>query len=318
MNIAMKPTIFIFSAVLLISCNMPTSVPEAESTRTQVATTAPTFPSTLSTDLPIPPSSTPAPIPCDPLTADYCITDGHFVFQRPILPPGNDNVDLTYLYASTSNGKRDVHHGVEFQNAFGTPIHTAGDGKVVFADSDKTVKFSPWNNFYGNVVIIRHADEMYTLYAHLSAVLVQAGNEVEAGDVIGQVGMSGGATGPHLHFEVRQGGDYVDYFSTQNPELWLSPNPGTGAISITLKTERETNYEHPIVVARLADEGGEALFTYYIRSYAKGFEHNAEDAALNNLPAGRYKIAFNDSSGLKERIVFVEAGKLTEVFFEMK
>ena len=67
---------------------------------------------------------------------------------------------------------------------------------------------------------------MYTLYAHLSKVDVQAGDEVKAGDLIGKVGQSGVATGSYLHFEVRKGGDGTDYFSTQNPELWLAPNDG--------------------------------------------------------------------------------------------
>jgi hypothetical protein len=227
-------------------------------------------------------------------------------------------VDITYLYATTQNGKRDPHHGVEFQNAFGTQVHAAGDGVVVFADSDKATKLSPWTNFYGNVVVIRHANEIHTLYAHLSSIAVVIGQSVQTGDVVGQVGATGGATGSHLHFEVRVGGDFTDYFSTQNPELWLIPQAGTGAISITFKAKEERKVERPIVITRLAESGYDALFTYYISSYAKGFEHNSEDAVLNSLPAGRYKIAFNDSSGLRERIVFVEAGKLTETIFEIK
>lgn len=261
---------------------------------------------------------TETPIPCDPYTADYCITSGMFVFSRPILPPSNDSIDLSYPYASTQKGKRDAHHGVEFQNAFGAEVHAAGDGEVVFADSDSAVKFSPWNNFYGNVVVIRHPGEVFTLYAHLSNILVVPGEQVRVGDVIGNVGMSGGATGPHLHFEVRKGGDYTAYFSTQNPELWLKPQDGCGAISITLSREGAQNYEQPIVIKHLAEGSDVALFTYYIESYAKGFEHNAEDAVLNSLPAGIYKIALNDTTGLKERLVMVEAGKLTEVVFMIK
>jgi hypothetical protein len=207
---------------------------------------------------------------------------------------------------------------VEFQNAFGTPVHAAGDGTVVFADADKTTKFSPWTNFYGNVVIIRHDEDLYTLYAHLSMILVQVGSEVKSGDIIGQVGATGGATGSHLHFEVRKGSDYTDYFSTENPELWLAPLDGTGALSVTLKTTLERNVERPLVITRYAAGSDDVLFTYYITSYARGFEHNLEDAVLNKLPSGRYKIAFSDSSGLKERIFFVEAGKLTEVVFDLK
>lgn len=240
--------------------------------------------------------------------------DWGFRFQRPILPPGNQLVDLTYLYATTQNGKRDAHHGVEFQNAFGTPVHAAGDGEVVFADSDKATKFSPWTNFYGNVVIIHHADDFYTLYAHLSTILVEVGTAVNMGDEIGQVGMTGGATGSHLHFEVRKGSDFTDYFSTQNPELWLIPLDETGTLSVTLKMDAERNYERPIVITHLAD--GNSVFTYYVTSYTQGFEHNVEDVALGSLPAGEYKIQFNDVSGLRERTVQVKARKLTQIVFK--
>src|SRR5215510_4637869 len=50
------------------------------------------------------PTQNPTQIPCDPHIADYCITDGHFIFQRPIHHPANDSVDKTYRYASTANG----------------------------------------------------------------------------------------------------------------------------------------------------------------------------------------------------------------------
>lgn len=321
MNAAMRFPPLLFAAILLTSCNLPGAPAEtlSASPTLPLSTSTPTDdPPPTATITPLPPTPTLTPVPCDPSFADYCVTDGRFIFQRPILPPGNDSIDPTYPYASTQNGKRDPHHGVEFQNAFGTPVHAAGDGEVVFADSDKAVKFSPWTNFYGNLVVIRHAGEMYTLYAHLSSVAVAPGAQVRAGDVIGQVGQTGGATGSHLHFEVRVGSGYMDYFSTENPELWLFPQPETGAISIALKTRRDHNVEYPLVVARYAAGSDDLVFTYYIKSYARGFEHNAEDAVLNNLPAGRYKIAWTDSSGLRERIVIVEAGRLTEVVFEIE
>jgi murein DD-endopeptidase MepM/ murein hydrolase activator NlpD len=244
--------------------------------------------------------------------------NGPFVFQRPIQPPDNDKIDPSYAYASTQNKKRDAHHGVEFLAEYGAPVHAAADGQVAFAEADKTLRLSPWTNFYGNVIIIRHAGETFTLYAHLSNILVQAGDEVHVGDVIGNVGQTGGATGPHLHFEVRKGSDFTAYFSTENPELWFIPKPGTGAISITLRTQNPENSERPLVVTRLADGSGDVLFTYYLKTYAKGFEHNAEDAVLTDLPPGRYKIALNDNFGLTERIIQVEAGRLTEVLIEIR
>ncbi|HNO94452.1 MAG TPA: M23 family metallopeptidase [Anaerolineales bacterium] len=317
----MKRVFYFVFALLIVACNLPAtenSTSEPVNTATlELPTATPSLAPSATATL-IPPTLTATPVPCDPLAVDYCITSGHFLFQRPIHLPDNETVDLTYLYASTSNGKRDPHHGVEYQNPFGTSVFAAGDGEVVFADADKKTKFSPWNNFYGNVIVIRHADEMYTLYAHLSEILVQVGDQVQAGDEIGKVGQTGGATGSHLHFEVRKGGDYTDYFSTENPELWTLPPEGTGALSITLKTTEERNYERQLVITRLEEGSQDILFTYYITTYAKGFEHNVEDSGLGNLPAGQYKIAFTGPTGFVERLVLIEAGRLTEVVFDLQ
>lgn len=319
----MKRSLYFLLCFLITACNLPITadvIPPTAILVTEIAPPATPIAVSISTDspTPIPPTPTATPLPCNPLTADYCITDGIFIFQRPILPPDMDRVDMTYMYASTQNGRRDPHHGVEFQNAFGTRVHAAGDGVVVFADADKITKFAPWTNFYGNVIIIQHTDEMYTLYAHLSTILVQVGAEVKAGDVIGQVGATGGATGSHLHFEVRRGSDYEEYFSTENPELWLIPPFGTGALSITLKTSYERNYERPLVISKYADDNDTILFTYYVTTYTKGFEQHPEDLVLNSLPTGRYKIAFSDTFGLQERFVYVEEGRLTETVFEWR
>jgi murein DD-endopeptidase MepM/ murein hydrolase activator NlpD len=322
METRMKQILYLVFSLLIASCNLPEAEMLSTPASAMTATNTPPFdeilPSPTLTETSIPPTMTVTPTPCDPLLTGYCISNGHFLFQRPIRTPDHDSIDLTYAYASTSNGKRDPHHGVEYQNPFGTPVFAAGDGTVVYAGEDKTIKFSPWTNFYGNVIIIQHEGEMFTLYAHLSEILVQAGVNVRAGDEIGKVGQTGGATGSHLHFEVRQGSNYMDYFTTQNPELWTSPSQGTGALSITLLTKEERNYERPLVVTRFAEGSDDVLFTYYITSYTKGFEYNAEDAVLSNLPPGRYKVAFADISGLKERIVFIEIGKLTEVVFDFK
>src|SRR5690349_18876452 len=81
----------------------------------------------------LPPTPLPSITPtteahCDPFRADFCITEVHFVLQRPIHPPANDLVDETYLYASTANGTREPHHGVEFPNKSGTPVYAAAEG----------------------------------------------------------------------------------------------------------------------------------------------------------------------------------------------
>src|SRR6266702_2816025 len=169
----MKKIILIL--LFLASCSSPqpaTQVVETVSTSTVAPSPLPTFtfpPPATPTILPTI-ASTNTSVPCDPHIVDYCITDGHFIFQRPIQPPHNDSVDGTYRFASTANGTREPHHGVEIGKDFGTPIQAAADGVILFAGPDTEAKFSPWINFYGNVIVIQHAGDLFTLYAHLSKI----------------------------------------------------------------------------------------------------------------------------------------------------
>jgi len=93
------------------------------------------------------------------------------------------------------------HKGVDYGAPSGTPIRAVGDGVVEFAG---------WQNGYGNVVHIRHSNERSTVYAHMSRVDVAKGAKVDQGATIGTVGMTGWATGPHLHFEVKIDGQQQD------------------------------------------------------------------------------------------------------------
>jgi murein DD-endopeptidase MepM/ murein hydrolase activator NlpD len=89
-----------------------------------------------------------------------------------------------------------AHKGVDFAAPTGTPVHASGDGKVVSAGRQ---------NGYGNAVVLQHGGAFSTVYAHLSrfAVGMKPGVRVAQGDVIGYVGQTGWATGPHLHYEFR-------------------------------------------------------------------------------------------------------------------
>ena len=75
-------------------------------------------------------------------------------------------------------------------------------GSPIDAATDGVVSFSGWHGGHGNYVQIRHAGGMGTGYAHMSRILVHAGDHVRAGQIIGYVGSTGLSTGPHLHFEV--------------------------------------------------------------------------------------------------------------------
>lgn len=93
------------------------------------------------------------------------------------------------------------HKGVDYGAPTGTAVHAVGEG---------TIDFAGWQNGYGNVVEIRHSPERSTLYAHLSKINVKLGGHVDQGQRIGAVGMTGWATGPHLHFEVKVDGMQKD------------------------------------------------------------------------------------------------------------
>jgi murein DD-endopeptidase MepM/ murein hydrolase activator NlpD len=93
------------------------------------------------------------------------------------------------------------HNGVDYGAPVGTPVRTIGDGVVEFAG---------WQNGYGNVIHVRHSNERSTVYAHLSRIDVAKGQRVDQGAIIGAVGQTGWATGPHLHFEVKIDGQQQD------------------------------------------------------------------------------------------------------------
>ena len=312
--------IFIITSCATVPVNI---LPTATIVLPQASATSPTFTATIIPG-PIPQATATsiASTPCDPKLEDYCITQGYFIFQRPIEAPANTSVDQSYPYGSTARSTREPHHGVEFLNKYGTPVHAAADGVVVFAGADKEAVYSPWVDFYGNVIVVEHADNLFTLYAHLSAIDVQVGQRVEVEEKIGEVGQSGVATGSHLHFEVRHG-DVEDYFLTQNPELWLAPNQDEnghafGALMISVMDAKAHLLFSEVTIQYYLDRSQPNVKAYYIETYSNDMALGNENAALSDLPAGIYRIALKMNGELYERWVEVESGKLTEVVFLVK
>jgi len=86
------------------------------------------------------------------------------------------------------------HGGIDFALNIGEPIYAVFDG---------VVRVAQINGGYGNMILVRHYNNLETLYAHLSKMIVKVGQEVQAGDIIGYSGNTGFSTGPHLHFECR-------------------------------------------------------------------------------------------------------------------
>ena len=102
-----------------------------------------------------------------------------------------------------------AHKGVDMAAPMGTPIRAAGDG---------TVDFVGVSNGYGNMVVLKHWSNYSTAYGHMSrfASGLRRGEKVHQGDVIGYVGATGWATGPHLHYEFRIGGEATDPMKLKN------------------------------------------------------------------------------------------------------
>jgi murein DD-endopeptidase MepM/ murein hydrolase activator NlpD len=92
------------------------------------------------------------------------------------------------------NGRR--HDGVDLKGDTGDPIKASAKGKVVFSGQMRG---------YGNIIIVRHKDDFFTVYAHNSKNIARKDDNVKEGQLIAKVGRTGRATGPHLHFEVRNG-----------------------------------------------------------------------------------------------------------------
>jgi murein DD-endopeptidase MepM/ murein hydrolase activator NlpD len=94
-----------------------------------------------------------------------------------------------------------MHEGIDIGVGYGTPIHAAASGRVVYAG---------WMSGYGNLVAIDHGGGISTAYGHQSSIAVSVGQIVSQGQTIGYVGCTGHCFGPHLHFEVRINGAPVD------------------------------------------------------------------------------------------------------------
>jgi len=115
-----------------------------------------------------------------------------------VAPISNSYVSTGYQ-ASSSLWSSGSHTGIDFHAASGTSVHAVGSGTVVEAG---------WGGAYGNQIVIKMADGMYTMYGHLSSIGVSVGQTVTPGQQIGLSGATGNTTGPHLHFEARTTSEY--------------------------------------------------------------------------------------------------------------
>lgn len=331
-NIFLAGTILTGCGNMQVNKSNPFDVPTQQINEMQLITSAPTTveipistgldqATIQNTDMPIHMEPTPTQLPCG---TDWCITYGHFLFQRPINSANNDKIERSYPFGSTLNGERDVHHGVEFTNLKGTPVLAVGDGKVVAAGSDHLTEYGYGTDFYGNLVMIEHHQAqysvpIYTLYGHLNSIDVQVGDTVSAGQTIGTVGKTGKAMGMHLHFEVRVGGG--GYFDVRNPELWFAPHEGNGVlVGKIINPDGEIRYYPDIKVEYLVNIKKPPVYRPepYADTNLKSDEFYQEVFAIGDLPAGRYRISFTPPGVTQVMEVEIMPGKVTQVILHAK
>ena len=320
-GITITPTVTEPVAAALLPSPAASRTPISEDGPAPVASASPTFEPVASV---IPPAS---------CSLDLCFSSTAFRFQRPIAAPGVDNIETAYRFGSTQGGQRDPHHGVEFLNPKGWPVLAAGDGEVVVVGDDRKIFYRLYSYFYGNLVIIRHADftapdaisyPLYSLYGHLSEIEVEVGDHVTVGQEIGKVGMTGVATGTHLHFEVRLGD--TNYASSRNPELWLAPHANdddiqNGALAGRI-IDKDGSYVQieSIVIRHLVAPGQGSDWELYLRTYEEkdliGQPPWKESFAAGDIPPGWYEISFV-KYGMQRKTVQVLPGQLTVLTIDL-
>ncbi len=260
------------------------------------------------TSTPPPPTPTPGPaavlVP-GPQWPDFTPAAApavdHFWLGQPHPAGYNQFYSPNYQFGSTANERYRIHHGVDISSDSGTPVLAMGEGEVVHAGPDNPTLLGPYNNFYGNSVVIRlnrrlptleGEQDVYVLLGHLSAVYVERGQQVTPDVVVGAVGMTGIAIGPHLHVEVRVGQN--SYLDSVNPALWMQNPPGTGSVAVRLLTADGRSWSDARV-SLLRYEGGGTRWVRTIEIYPDAENISAdpawgENGALSQLAAGAYWI----------------------------
>jgi murein DD-endopeptidase MepM/ murein hydrolase activator NlpD len=237
---------------------------------------------------------------------------------RPFAPDAQQWAVPTYLYGSTANGQLRVHHGVDIPNPQGTEVLAVAPGTVIFAADDAATLVGPSLDFFGLAVILEldqryHDQPLYVLYGHLSAFRVRVGDHVDAGQPMGEVGMTGIAMGPHLHLELRFGEN--SYQSTRNPELWLQMLPGHGTIAGRLVNAEGRTLPGASVLVYRADspELWRVVPVYSDEAGIQPDDEWGENFVLADVPAGAYRVTARVDGRVVSQPLTVEAGRTTFV-----
>jgi len=242
----------------------------------------------------------------------------HFLFVRPVAADVVNWPLPNYRYGGVFTDTDIVHTGIDIDAPLDTPVYAVGSGVVRWAGFGLYLNNTDKNDPYGLAVAIEHdfgynGQKLYTIYAHLDRVDVFKGQKVDTTTQIGIVGNTGNTTGPHLHFEVRLGSN--DYYSSRNPELWLSPPQGWGVLvgrimwSDGTLLQKKTITVHSLDVRKGKKKGaGRGRKT-------RPAEIRKENLVLSDLPQGDYEVSIT-FYGLKyKQVISIQPGAVTYLSF---
>lgn len=200
---------------------------------------------------------------------------------------------VNYPYGSTKGGTLAVHHGIDFGADYGTPLMAVAPGEIIVAGHDLEVVYGKRPDFYGLLVVLRldptyNGQPVLVLYAHLSEILVEVGQRVELGQLIGNSGASGAALGPHFHMEVRVGEN--SYAHTRNPQLWMIPFDGRGTVAVRL-VDRTGQLMPDYTVALSRAAAPQIIYRSsitYTDNHVRGDDVFGENVVFGDIPSGPY------------------------------
>jgi murein DD-endopeptidase MepM/ murein hydrolase activator NlpD len=221
-----------------------------------------------------------------------------------------------YPYGYDGSERYLLHNGVDISGGMGTPVVAVADGTVIVAQDDFTELYGWRCDWYGQLIVLELDQQwegrpVYVLYGHILNTVVEVGDHVPAGKVLAEVGVGGAATVPHLHLEVRVGGNEFDM--TRNPVFWLAPKEERGVIAGRLLDPAGKPWQGVQVIA--AGPTYVTTWTYQDdpQHLANPDEQLAENFAFGNLPPGRYRIIVNLQGEEYSTHVDVSAGEITTV-----
>lgn len=338
---AVLPTLMPTAEPVVAAAVMPTDTAVPTSTQIPTTTAAPVpteTPPTLAataTDVvtAVPINRTcPDPIPLKPVYGRYIVSDivwptpdpalaaAHFWLAKPTPGGGRFLINQNFPYGYDLNGRLLLHNGVDSSEPLGTPVLAVADGTVIVAQDDMNEWFGWRCDWYGHLVVIEldqtfQGQPLYALYGHVLNITVEAGQRVQTGDQVAEVGLGGAATAPHLHFELRAGVN--EFTATLNPMLWLNPGDTRGVIAGRLLDPEERPWHGVgLSLIGLNEDAGSGNTWSYLDDplhYVNPDPGYAENFVFADVKPGEYEI-YTELQGVTYRVpVQVVAGQISTV-----